>query len=232
MIFGFAPHRFDHFSHLELLLNWWMPLAFLALREALATGRSRAYGALAAWLSLQVLSCIYHGMFLAVSLGAAAVAAIVTGQATSLRKHVPGVAWLAAAAAVVFPVLAPVSAISSSWRRPLEEIALYTRGLRTSLPPLLKRLVRWSDEPYGRPNGSCCPGSLPPRLQASGCFHAADWPRRLGGYALDRDGAVTRAQRADLSGAVRARRRFHGLRVPHGLQFCSCCRSQRSRAWR
>jgi hypothetical protein len=127
MIFGFAPHRFDHFSHLELLLNWWMPLAFLALQDAVATGRPRAYAALAAWSSLQVLSCVYHGIFLVVCSGAAAVAAIATGQAASMRRHVPGVAWLAAAAIVFFAYSVPYRANRPVvGERPLEEIALYS----------------------------------------------------------------------------------------------------------
>lgn len=127
MIFGFAPHRFDHFSHLELLLNWWMPLAFMALQDALKTGRPRAYAALAACLSFQVLSCIYHGLFLTVCIGAAAAAAIVTGQATSMRRHVPGVAWLAAAAAVFLLYSLPYQANQQIvGERPLEEIALYS----------------------------------------------------------------------------------------------------------
>jgi hypothetical protein len=127
MIFGFAPHRFDHFSHLELLLNWWMPLAFLALQDALKTGRPRAYAALAAWLSLQVLSCIYHGLFLTVCIGAAAITAIATGQATSVRRHVPGVAWLGLAAVVCFLYSLPYQANRQVvGERPLEEIALYS----------------------------------------------------------------------------------------------------------
>jgi hypothetical protein len=127
VIFGFAPHRVDHFSHLELLLNWWMPLAFIALAEALRTGRARHYAALAAWLSLQVLSCIYHGLFLAVCVGGAAIAAIATGQATSLRKHFPGAAWLAVAAAVFFLYSMPYRANQQVvGERPLEEIALYS----------------------------------------------------------------------------------------------------------
>jgi hypothetical protein len=127
MIFGFAPHRFDHFSHLELLLNWWMPLAFVALHHALKTGKPRAYAALAACLIFQVLSCIYHGLFLTVCIGAAAVTAIATGQATSIRKHVPGVAWLAVAAGVFLLYSLPYQANRQVvGERPLEEIALYS----------------------------------------------------------------------------------------------------------
>jgi hypothetical protein len=127
VIFGFAPHRFDHFAHLELLLNWWMPLAFLALSDALRTGSPRAYAALAACLALQVLSGIYHGLFLAVSICVAAVAAIATGQATSPRRHLPGVAWLALAAVVFLVYSLPYRANRQVvGERPLEEIAMYS----------------------------------------------------------------------------------------------------------
>jgi len=127
MIFGFAPHRFEHFTHLELQLNWWMPLAFLALQDALTTARARSYAALAVLLSLQVLSCIYHGLFLVVCLIGAAAAVMIMRQAASLGRHVPGVAWLAMAVAVFFLYSLPYRGNRQVvGERPLWEIADYS----------------------------------------------------------------------------------------------------------
>jgi hypothetical protein len=64
-IFTLLPYRVEHFMHLELQWTVWMPLAFWALHRAVAEG-SRRLGALVGVLVwLQVLSCVYYGIFLA-----------------------------------------------------------------------------------------------------------------------------------------------------------------------
>jgi hypothetical protein len=64
-IFTLVPYRVEHYMHLELQWTVWMPLAFWALHRAIAEG-SRRLGALVGVLVwLQVLSCVYYGIFLA-----------------------------------------------------------------------------------------------------------------------------------------------------------------------
>jgi len=76
-IFAFAPHRFDHFDHLEMQFAFWIPWAVLAWHKAVEDGppvveaggqRSRGpvhrYWPVAALVTGQVLSCIYYGVFL------------------------------------------------------------------------------------------------------------------------------------------------------------------------
>ncbi len=41
LVFAFAPYRFDHYIHFELLWTFWMPLAFAALHQTLYRGRYR-----------------------------------------------------------------------------------------------------------------------------------------------------------------------------------------------
>ena len=41
LLFGFYPYRFQHYSHLELQMTYWMPLALLACHRFLATQRTR-----------------------------------------------------------------------------------------------------------------------------------------------------------------------------------------------
>jgi hypothetical protein len=67
VIFGFSPHRFEHFDHLELQFAFWIPLAVLAWHRALS--RERGYFIVGLLVTGQVLSCIYHGMFLLLWLG-------------------------------------------------------------------------------------------------------------------------------------------------------------------
>ena len=63
--FAYAPYRYDHLMHMELQWTMWMPLAFLALHRTLNTGRWIDGLALGACVALQMLSCIYYGIFLA-----------------------------------------------------------------------------------------------------------------------------------------------------------------------
>ena len=65
MVFAFAPYRFDHYMHLELLWTGWMPLTLLALHSAIE--RQSIRGGLAAGLLLaaQALSCIYYSVMFA-----------------------------------------------------------------------------------------------------------------------------------------------------------------------
>lgn len=65
VIFAFAPYRFEHFMHMELQWALWVPWAFWALHRTI-DARSWRLGALTGlFVSLQMLSCIYYGIFLA-----------------------------------------------------------------------------------------------------------------------------------------------------------------------
>jgi hypothetical protein len=65
LLFGFYPYRFEHYSHLELQMTMWMPLALLALHRYIETARVRfAFGAVAAAVA-QLYSSMYYGVFFA-----------------------------------------------------------------------------------------------------------------------------------------------------------------------
>ena len=68
LIFAFAPYRFSHFMHMELQWAVWMPWAFWAMQRTFDTGALR-YGVLTGlFMTLQLTSSIYYGLFLAVIL--------------------------------------------------------------------------------------------------------------------------------------------------------------------
>jgi hypothetical protein len=68
LVFAFAPYRFSHFMHMELQWAVWMPWAFWAMQRTLDTGALR-YGLLTGlFMTLQLTSSIYYGLFLGVSL--------------------------------------------------------------------------------------------------------------------------------------------------------------------
>jgi hypothetical protein len=69
VIFAFVPYRFEHFMHMELQWTVWIPWAFWAVHRTLETGERR-YGLLTGlFVSLQMLSSIYYGVFLVLLLG-------------------------------------------------------------------------------------------------------------------------------------------------------------------
>lgn len=91
-IFTLAPYRIEHYMHLELQWTMWMPLAFLAAHRAFDE-RSWRMGALAGVLVwFQLLSCIYYGIFLAMTVALLTVLL----AATNPRRATFGLAALAA----------------------------------------------------------------------------------------------------------------------------------------
>jgi hypothetical protein len=64
-IFAFAPYRFDHYIHLELLWGQWMPLALWSLHRTLRSASIRDGVWTGVFAALQGLSCVYLAVFLA-----------------------------------------------------------------------------------------------------------------------------------------------------------------------
>src|SRR5262245_48446829 len=64
-IFALAPYRIEHFMHLELQWSVWMPLTFLAVHRLFEKASGRRGMAVGVLLSLQLLSSIYYGVYLA-----------------------------------------------------------------------------------------------------------------------------------------------------------------------
>jgi hypothetical protein len=99
-IFAMAPYRIEHFMHLELQWTMWMPLTLWALHRALAerSWRLGALGGLFLWL--QMISCVYYGVFLTIAAGL-----LVLTQAVMAPRETRA-AWKAlAAGALVAAVL-------------------------------------------------------------------------------------------------------------------------------
>ena len=74
--FAFYPFRFEHYSHLELQVTFWMPLALLMLHRTMESRRTRDAVVTGLLVALQALSSLYYGLFLLVVM--AVVWAVVT----------------------------------------------------------------------------------------------------------------------------------------------------------
>jgi hypothetical protein len=97
IVFAFAPYRFDHYMHLELQWTTWMPWTFWALHRTLETGTWRHALLTGVFLSLQMLSSIYYGVFLGLLVGIMSVLLLVTPPRDRWRRSL---ARLTVAAAI------------------------------------------------------------------------------------------------------------------------------------
>jgi hypothetical protein len=88
VIFAFAPYRYEHIMHMELQWTMWMPWAFLALHRTLDTGRWRYGIATGLAVTLQMLSSIYYGIFLATLLAFSACLLVIRDRGVPFRRAV------------------------------------------------------------------------------------------------------------------------------------------------
>jgi hypothetical protein len=64
IVFAFMPFRMDHYSHMQLQQTQWIPMALWALHRVMDSGRTKHAVLLGAFAALQLLSCVYFGLFL------------------------------------------------------------------------------------------------------------------------------------------------------------------------
>ncbi len=130
IIFAFAPYRFDHYFHLELLWAPWMPLALWKLHQVLRSGRVRDGLWTGVFVAAQGLSCIYYTVFFATVL-VLIVPVLVVGRLSQLkRRAVLGLVLGAVLAAIVLlPYVLPYQAARAETgdRKPGEAV-LYAAG--------------------------------------------------------------------------------------------------------
>lgn len=102
--FAFYPYRFEHYSHMELQMSFWVPLALWAFHRTLERGTLR--DGLLTGLSVagQTLSSMYYGLFLVTYLIPLALVLSLT------RRVAPGApAALAGGALLVTVLIAPLA---------------------------------------------------------------------------------------------------------------------------
>jgi hypothetical protein len=89
VIFGFAPYRFEHYMHMEMQWTVWMPWAFWALHRTIET-RVWRYGLLTGlFVSLQMMSSIYYGVFLIVLLGVVTLVLLISFPLKAMLATLP-----------------------------------------------------------------------------------------------------------------------------------------------
>ena len=225
LIFAFAPYRFSHFMHMELQWAVWMPWAFWAMQRTLDTGALR-YGLLTGlFMTLQLTSSIYYGLFLAVIL--TTITAIQAGAMG--RRAVRAVAALAAGtlilAATALVYSAPYRQASARvGLRTTQEIRKYSAVPSSyfRVPEVNRLLGRWR---AGSTELNLYPGIVPLTLGLIALV--AMRPTRItlayaAGLALAVDFSL------GINGLLYPYLQYHvtffkGLRAPRARRFSSCC---------
>jgi hypothetical protein len=101
--FAFCTFRINHFSHLEMQMTMWMPMALLALYRLLQTGRPRYVALTAGALAAQWYSSMYFGLFLTVYTAVFA-ATLQIAWKIPLRRTALALAAFLLAGLIVFPL--------------------------------------------------------------------------------------------------------------------------------
>jgi hypothetical protein len=177
--FAFYPFRFEHYSHLELQVTWWMPLALLMLHRTVKSGRARDGALTGLMVALQTLSSLYCGLFLVV-VTAVVGACLVSRRPEAKRLIRPGLAAAVILVVMVMPVAVPyLQNRGQLGERPDWEARLYSATPRSYLVAHTRSRL-YSDVLDGprAPEASLFPGIGVVALALVGA-----WPRLTGSRA-------------------------------------------------
>jgi hypothetical protein len=170
IVFGFYPYHFEHYSHLELQMMQWMPLALLALHRFLETWRLRYALGAAVCAAAQLYSSMYYGVFFTIY-----AAVVVCTLVASRRPPIRRLLLPSAIAAVVAIVLAVplIRAYSESTKTKGErgrgEVLVFSATPTDYLRAHFRSAVYGSRMLSGRqPERALFPGFVPLGLAAAG----------------------------------------------------------------
>jgi hypothetical protein len=183
--FAFAPYRFDHYMHLELLWTGWMPLCLLAVHRLAVAPTIRGGLVFGLLFAAQVLSSIYYGVLFAAACVPLVAVLIASTRRTNAVRLLAGLAAGAlVAAALLLPYMAPYrSARELVGERSQDEALLYSAGPKHYLAsregnPLYGGFARR----FGRDEKDLFPGLIVVAC-AMAAVVAGPW-RALAGYVL------------------------------------------------
>ena len=122
------PYRIEHVMHLELQWTMFVPLTWWALHRSVESGSWRWGATAGVCFWLQVLSCVYYGVFLAMTLVVFVPALLLATPRNRTMAALPalGTAFLIASA-LTLPFLLPYRAAAQDvGGRAIEDIARYS----------------------------------------------------------------------------------------------------------
>jgi hypothetical protein len=177
-IFSMVPYRIEHFAHIEQQWAMWVPLAFWAVHRTVDEASWR-HGALAGvFLWLQVLSCVYYGIFLAIAMTALAIVLILVRR----QKSAIAIAWLAVGAGVAFALTLPYARpylenLRLLGSRSVDEVAAFSaRPVNYLATPSQNWVWGWTSDRFGASELRLFPGAIATVLAALAFVKA---PRKM-----------------------------------------------------
>jgi hypothetical protein len=159
-VFVLAPYRTEHVMHLELQWAMWIPLAFWALTRAADTN-ARADGVRAGlFIWLQIISCVYYGAFLGLTLVIFVPVLLLTRPSRALGAMPALLIAAATALLLTLPYLWPyVQAARLVGSRDLAEVARYSAQPVNYLSTSYQNwLWGWTADRWGGPELRLYPG--------------------------------------------------------------------------
>ena len=126
LLFALCQYRIEHYSHLELQMAQWMPLALLAAHRLLSAGRVRDAVFLALSIAAQWYSSMYYGLFLTAFAGVFVVVLAAAGRSGWRRLGVAMAAILLGVALVLPLARVYKSTESARGSRSEEVVTLYS----------------------------------------------------------------------------------------------------------
>lgn len=159
-VFTLAPYRTEHFMHLEMQWSMWIPLAFWALHRTIDE-RSWRFGALSGlFIGLQVLSCVYYGVFLVLLLLVLVPVLLLRTPGLGVRALPMLAAGAVVAATLAIPYALPYAANAQTLgERPLEDIlSLSATPLNYLASPGPNVWWGWTSDRWGENERRLFPG--------------------------------------------------------------------------
>jgi hypothetical protein len=168
LMYACCAYRFDHYSHLELQMTQWMPLALLALHSFITTGRWRAAIAFSLAAVAQLYSSMYYAAFFVVY-AAIITFALLLVHRPPLKRLAPLAIGAALAALLALPLDRTYTAAQPrKGERDVDEIALYSAVPSDYLRANPQSVVWRNRFPPSRQERGLFPGAGPVALAAIG----------------------------------------------------------------
>jgi hypothetical protein len=216
LIYACCAYRFDHYSHLELQMTQWMPLALLALHSFITTGTWRAVIAFSLAAVAQLYSSMYYAAFFVVYAAIITLALLLVHR-PPLKRLAPLAIGAALAALLALPLDRTYTAAQPrKGERDVDEIALYS-----AVP---------SDYLRANPQSVVWRNRLRPSMQERGLFPGAG-PVALAAIGVAPPvGALPLVYAAGLVFSFDGSLGLNGVSYPHLRQWLSPFRNLRSPA--
>lgn len=172
-VFTMLPYRIEHFMHLELQWAMFIPLTFWALHRAVESTSWR-WGAVAGlFLWLQLLSCVYYGAFLALTLLAFVPALVLSGPRDRIVSLLPAIgAAVIVSVALTIPFALPYAAAARELGgRTMEDIGRYSASpMNYFATTTLSWAWGWTADRWGGSELRLFPGAVAVLLAAAAFF--------------------------------------------------------------